>query len=418
LHTPLATPANAFEADHAHAPGAPLLDWLKQAALPMWASVGTDRQRGGFFEAIDLQGRAIEAPRRTRVVARQTYVFATAARRGWMPGALEWVDHGLDFLLHKIRLGDGTFAGAVTPDGAPVDPRFDLYEHAFVLFAWAAAARCGTGRTPRQDLPHDALALMRMLRRRWGHPTAGFEESVPRTLPLRSNPHMHLLEAALEWRELSAGAARVAWSALADELAALCIERFVDAETGALRENFDGDWRPMPGAAGRLVEPGHQFEWAWLLMRWAAPDVGRVPDAQRACGRAVAKRLLELGEAHGVDRARGVAVNALDDTLRVTDANAKLWPQTERVKAWHQAVLEAESGCDGGAGSAQRSAAARRHRADAVDGLSRYLLAAPAGLWHEAMQADGSFALQPCRASSLYHLVCAIDTLTAPVAAA
>ena len=32
---------------------------------------------------------------------------------------------------------------------------------------------------------------------------------------------------------------------------------------------FDADWRPLAGLTGRLVEPGHQFEWAWLLERWS-----------------------------------------------------------------------------------------------------------------------------------------------------
>ncbi len=378
-------------------PGAALLAWLIDQALPMWAGTGVDRDAGGFFEQIDRHGRAVEAPRRTRVVARQVYVFATAARRGWMTGADGLVEHGLRFLRGRSRQSDGTFASSVRPDGVVVDASFDLYEHAFALFALAAACR---DRPDRAALRGEAEALLATLRERWAHPLGGFEEAAPRALPLRSNPHMHLLEAALEWVDISEGDAKQPWRELADELASLCLARFIDADTGALLENFDGDWRPMPGAAGRLVEPGHQFEWAWLLTRWA--QAGERADAgQRALG--AARRLLEIGESHGVDRARGVAVDALDTRWSVTEAAAKLWPQTERIKAWHQAFV--------GAADAHAAALAQSQLVDAVNGLARYLLDRPAGLWHERMNAQGGFDLQACRASSLYHIVCAIDAL-------
>ena len=382
----------SIDSDPDH-PGAALRTWLIDQALPIWSTTGVDQRAGGFFEAIDLQGRAVEAPRRTRVVARQVYVFATAARHGWLAGADALVDHGLAFMLHRLRRDDGSFASSVRPDGTLVDARFDLYEQAFALFALASARR---DRPDRAALHDDASALLQALRRHWRHPSTGFEEAAPRTLPLRSNPHMHLLEAALEWAEVAEPCDRSLWNELADELAQLCLAHFIDPKSGALREQFDGDWQPMPGAPGRIVEPGHQFEWGWLLMRWAARN-------GHSAALASAHRLIAIGEAHGVDGARGVAVNTLDDTLQVTDANAKLWPQTERIKAWHASFVRAAD--------APTREAAGAHLRDSIAGLTRYLLPSPPGLWHEVMDAQGRFVLQDCRASSLYHIVCAIDTL-------
>ncbi|MEP7099186.1 MAG: AGE family epimerase/isomerase [Burkholderiales bacterium] len=382
----------AIDPDPEH-PGAALRRWLIEQALPTWAGIGVDRQAGGFFEAIDLQGHAVEAPRRTRVVARQVYVFATAARRGWWAGADALVEHGLAFMLQELRREDGSFASSVRADGTLVDARFDLYEQAFALFALAAARR---DRPDRAALHDEATALLQALRDCWRHPLIGFEEAAPRSLPLRSNPHMHLLEAALEWAEVAEPRDRPLWNELADELVRLCLTHFIDRESGALREHFDGDWQPMPGAPGRVVEPGHQFEWGWLLLRWAA----RSGDAAAL---SAAHRLIAIGEAHGVDRSRGVAINTLDDALQVTDANAKLWPQTERIKAWHAALVRAPD--------ALARMQARARLRDAVAGLTRYLLPSPAGLWHEVMNVRGDFVLQDCRASSLYHIVCAIDTL-------
>ena len=386
----------------AHAPAAALRDWLVDQALPLWTRIGVDRSGGGYHEQIDRQGRPVEAPRRTRVVARQVYVFATAARRGWAADADESVEHGLHFLLHKSKKSDGTFASAVDTSGNVLDARFDLYEQAFALFALASARR---DRPDREGLRLEAERLLAVLRQRWAHPQAGFEESMPPSLPLRANPHMHLLEAALAWAEASEGAQRRPWTDFADQLAGLALARLIDPVSGAVREQFDADWRPLPGAAGRLVEPGHQFEWAWLLLRWIAQ--GGDPRA-----RAAALRLIAIGEAHGVDRGRNVAVNALDDAWTVTDAAAKVWPQTERVKAWHQAVAEAAAGAaPDGAHAAERLAAS-------LAGLAQYLVPEPAGLWQETMGPDGRYEPQHCRASSLYHIVCAIDTVQTPPTAA
>lgn len=378
-----------------------LRHWLVAHALPLWGTAGVDRVGGGFFEKLTRDGRPVEEPRRARVVTRQIYVFATAARHGWWDGADAVVEHGLRFLLDVQQRGDGLFSAAVRPDGSVVRGAFDLYEHAFVLFALAEAGRGREERLAR--LSPVADAVRDALRRGFQHPIGGFHESDPPTAPLRTNPHMHLFEAALAWEAVSPPASAAPWRALADEIAGLALTRFVDEDSGALSECFDLDWQ-APAAGERIVEPGHQFEWAWLLQRWGH---ARGHDAALR----VARRLLEIGEAHGVARERAAAINELDGTLAPRDRHARLWPQTERLKA----------GCaawDDASGDAARAAAAVV-AVDAARGLMRFFLAPPAapvaGLWNERQREDGSFEHDDVRASSLYHIVCAIDTLHATV---
>jgi mannose-6-phosphate isomerase len=78
---------------------------------------------------------------------------------------------------------------------------------------------------------------------------------------------MHLLEAALAWIAVDPDPG---WQGMADGIATLCLERFIDPATGALREFFAADWSPATGVAGCLAEPGHHYEWAFLLDRWTA----------------------------------------------------------------------------------------------------------------------------------------------------
>jgi len=370
-----------------------LTTWFLEQALPAWWDQGTDLVNGGFYEQRDWSGAAVEAPRRTRVVARQIYVFSVGLKLGWRGPALAAVEHGLKFLLHRLQLPAGHFAAAVMADGDVVKGEFDLYEQAFALFAMASAQAAGA---QGFDLPARALQLLACLQQGYKHPWLGFEEANPPTLPLKSNPHMHLLEAMLAWAELPAAAGHEPWASLANEIVELCMTQFIDPSSGALREYFASDWSAIPGDSGQLVESGHQFEWAWLLMRWS-----------RRTGRqdclAAALRLIAIGEQQGVDANRAVAVNALYADFSVADAGAKLWPQTERVKAWCARVELAQT-------AAERSAALAKLAA-ALDSLLKYLRPEPYGMWHEAMAEDGTFPLGPCRASSFYHLACAIETL-------
>lgn len=339
--------------------------WLRDAALPLWASAGIAPGTGGFCEALTWTGAPHDPRYRTRVQARQTFVFATAAADGlgpWGGAARRAFDH----FFRRTRRADGLFMAILDPAGGPVDPTAYLYEHAFVLLAMAALG---------EDAP--ALDLRRRLES-FRHEAGGFREAGQR--PFQANAQMHLFEAALAWEAAGGDAG---WAALADELADLALSRFIDPAAGALSEFFDAEWRPLAGPAG-LIEPGHQFEWAWLLERW-----GRA--RARPEGAAAARRLFEVGR-RGFDARRNVAVDALTDNLAVRDAGARLWPQTEHLKAAlalgdHAAALQG------------------------ANGLAAYLDTPIRGVWRERMRADGSFVEEPSPATSFYHLFLAIREL-------
>jgi mannose-6-phosphate isomerase len=381
-------------------------EWLREHALPFWDRHGVDRTGEGFFE--DIQLGLDHTPvgsgelRRGRVVARQIYVFEVGRRMGWRSPLSSPIDHGCDYLFRRMHLGDGLFNTAVAADTHVPHANFSLYEHAFYLFALAQIHESQAGRHP---VATTAARCLEQLRGRWGKSNGGFNESVPATLPLKSNPHMHLLEAALAWIGCSAGTDQQRWIALAAELVDLCLTRFIDSNSGAVREYFDADWLPVSGPLGRIVEPGHQFEWAWLLTQWSS-TIHCVAGERQACLRA-AQRLLELGERYGVDPHRGIAVNEIWDDMSIKDADGKIWPQTERVKAWCAALDQATA--SPAAEHAYRGVLA------AARGLARYFREDTPGTWHEVCGADGRFRVGACKASSLYHVVCAIDVLSRTV---
>src|SRR5882672_8655656 len=83
--------------------------WLFNKALPLWADRGVDTKNGGFYEELAQDGSIVDSPRRTRLVSRQIFAFATAAEMGWQETttAHDLVNHGLDFLLNKCVSENG-----------------------------------------------------------------------------------------------------------------------------------------------------------------------------------------------------------------------------------------------------------------------------------------------------------------------
>jgi mannose-6-phosphate isomerase len=151
----------------------------------------------------------------------------------------------------------------------------------------------------------------------------GLWDCIPRPDELRrQNPHMHLLEAMLELYEVTAERDFLDRS---QALVTLALERFISSETGALREYFDNDWEAVPVDGGRIVEPGHQFEWAWLLRRYEALG-GTAPAAQSAV-----ERLIGWG-LDGTDAALGRIVDQLDESGKLRLASSRCWPHCEALK--------------------------------------------------------------------------------------
>jgi mannose/cellobiose epimerase-like protein (N-acyl-D-glucosamine 2-epimerase family) len=367
-----------------------LLTWLREDACPLWSTRGVDCVLGGFHELLNGE-EPVAVPRRVRVQPRQIAAFVAAGRLGWAGDVTELVTHGLSYFLARYRRADGLFRTLIAPDGTVLDDHALLYDQAFALLGFAESHKALDARSATKMSPmEEARALRGLIYCHFKREGPGFESALHAALPLSSNAHMHLFEASLACSESDDDPE---WRALADEIGELALSRFIHAPSGALREHFASTWMPLPGLEGRLLEPGHHFEWAWLLLRWAGESRG---DAREA-----AFRLIDIAERHGVHG--GVAVNALLDDFSVHDAGARLWPQTERIKA---------------AALAARATGESRYELIAVgaaEALWRYLETPVRGCWYDRLTPDGRFIEEPAPASSFYHIVGAVTELTALV---
>lgn len=348
--------------------------WAFQHALPLWGSAGLDDVHGGFHEELTLDGRPADlAFKRTRVTCRQIYVFSHAAMLGWREG-VALSQRGYEYLIGKAWLGDGRWAKRLTREGAVLDDSVDLYDFAFALFALAW----------RYRLTRDADALTR------AHQTLdfihahlrageGFLHALPADGPRLQNPHMHLLEASLAMFEASA---EERFLDQADEIVALFRKRFFDGVT--LAEYFTPDLARVGGEEGRRIEPGHQFEWAWILAQY-----------QRLRGldvSAEASALADFAERHGVDAQTQATYDEVRDDGAPLKRTSRTWPNTERLKA-HLALFEL-TGRDPRPGAASAARVL----------LDRYLAVNPRGSWIDQFDAHARPLAKTAPTSTLYHL--------------
>ena len=357
------------------------IKWLTEYALPLWSDKGVDRDRGGYFESLDSEDLTCPADyKRVRVLARQIYVFAVGCDLS-QHYCKQVVIHGLDFLLNKARVSSGGYASRLNLSGKVIDDNLDLYDLAFCLFALAHGYRL-LGEPLLKD---EAVGLMTFISDRLAHPSGGFREDTLGSLPRRQNPHMHLLEALLEWRAVSD---HVAFVDLSDLIVKLFFNNFYFSTPGALIEYFDDDLIPLGDYRGQVTEPGHHFEWVWLLNRYKEISSRTIPQFNH---------LYNFAHSHGINPHVGLLWGEVSKAGAPLSSTVRLWPHTEWLKA--ELVINIEH-CQ------------PLRITKAWSATSRFLDHPQPGLWYETFDHEKrSFLPAPSPASSLYHIVLAIDSL-------
>lgn len=364
-------------------------EWLFEAAAPLW-SASLSGRTVLFPERFLIEGEKTPCAHRLFVQARHIFSYCEMGRLGWSGPWREMVEASVDFLLDTGRRPDGFYIHTFDSEGVALDTRADLYDQAFMLLALAHAGHA----MGREDLFVAAEALDNALDVGWRLPHGGyFEGEIAQCPPYRQNPHMHLLESFIALH-LATGAPR--WRRKAEHLFSLCQKSFIDPASGALIEYFDAALRPLREDEGRIVEPGHCFEWAWLLetlAQWGVADATKISEG-----------LVGFARRYGIDSQRGVAISELTTDGAVRNADARLWPQTERLKA---ALARARHSGDIGE---------RKEARDAFAGLVKYFDTPKRGVWRDKLRADGSWIEEPAPGSSLYHITCALAELCDVVA--
>ena len=360
-----------------------LHSWIRNEALPFWATVGFDRARGGFHERLDLAGKPIlDVPKRLMVQGRQLYVYCHAGLLGWYPDSRRLADACVDYILGGFYQRDGRpgWIHSLAPDGSIASGARDTYTHAFVLLGLAWHYRF-TGDKQVLKIADETLSF---LDEAIASPYGGYLDAMPRPdLIRRQNPHMHLFEGLIA---LFQATRNPKYLARADEIFGVFSRCFFRPDYGWLCEYLTEELDPLSGQYGRISEPGHHYEWIWLLRNF-----------ERASGRNVAPyctALYDHADRYGWDE-EGFIVDEVDCAGAVLKGSRRSWPHTEAVKA---NIVEGEAGRPGCDGKAAHCV---------VRLMDTYMGRPISSGWIDHVDEHGRPMTAMMPASTLYHVFCA-----------
>lgn len=298
---------------------------LRLRWCPKWRGAFVD-PAGGYYERLGKGFKPVLTGQRRLVTqCRQLSIYSHFALKN---SKIRLLSDGLQSEFEYIagRYHDpetGLWHFSLDDGGRVLDRTCDLYALSFVIFSFSHYYRATLDDRARVRALEVLALIDRDFRLETGLAEALGADGKPLPKMRRQNPHMHLLEACLfayeTWRD-------EAFLAMADEMVALFYGSFFDAGRCALVEFFDDALTPHPEKGGH-VEPGHYFEWVWLL-KMHGGMTGAADRHDAAC-----LELLDWANRYGWDPDYGGIYDSLTPDGAVIADTKRIWPFCEALKA-------------------------------------------------------------------------------------
>lgn len=354
-------------------------DWLKTQALPLWAECAT-RPNGVFEEGLEENGQAFQSDLiRFRVQPRQVYVYAHATELSWFDGA-KFVEKAVAEGFDRFRCETGEFAFSTSKDLIVNNSSKNAYEHAFAMLGYAW----------HYKLTQDSSSLIQAEEcYQWfelalgDKVNGGYFSNTEEKNPRSQNPHMHLFEALMTLFEVSGD---VLWLERANNIYDLFCTKFFNGRN--LIEFFDENLEPKHETSEN-IDPGHQYEWIWLLNHYESLSGVDVSEQIEA--------LLSFAQKYGHSDL-GLVMDEIKYTGEKFRDTSRLWCQTEFLKA-RVALYERNPTTEN-----------EEKIAEVVDLIfANYIDMAKPGCWVDQLKIDGTPVSYSSPASTLYHIFLAFS---------
>lgn len=291
-----------------------------------WYESFQDHTLGGFYERLGHSFKPIYCgQRRLLTQCRQLSVYSALRYNGLQT-------HFNHIIQKYYNQKTGLWIFSLNDQGDILDSTCDLYALTFVIFMCAQYYQA----THDEAAHTTALQTLNTIKTRFKMPNGiGYAESLNNdgiviTAIRRQNPHMHLLEACLfayeTWND-------DAFIKIADEMIHLFNTYFFNAEKTILHEYFDDELKPHT-EKGNWVEPGHYFEWVWLLKKHA--ELKKLPDLHIH----QTNSLFLWAHQNGWDPVHGGVYDVLEPDGNIKTDTKRIWPFCEALKAYALMLAE------------------------------------------------------------------------------
>jgi N-acylglucosamine 2-epimerase len=303
---------------------------LLDDVIPFWLEHGLDRKFGGFITALGRDGSVIDSDKSVWFQGRAAWMFATLFNT--IERQPEWLDAAescIEFMRRRCFAPSGKMYFSVTRSGAPLRMRRYAFSDSFAAIgfaAWSVAAG------DRHAIADAARCFTTFLRH---HHSPGLmspktEQAARPTKSLA--PLMTTIATAQELRALLGdisveGATCSRWI---DRAIGEIQHDFLKPRLKALLECVGPNGQFIDHADGRLLNPGHALQTAWLILREA-----RLRDSEEL--ETLGLTILDWMWERGWDKERGGIFCSCDvkglPPLGFSHDMKFCWPHNEAINA-------------------------------------------------------------------------------------
>lgn len=359
--------------------------WLSNHLVPFWCAYGYDSGSKTWFDELDLSGAPVAVPRRVLVQARQAAVLAIMSRFDAFNVPEERLEAALQIILQRAIGPTGRVNHSLSSDGRKIfDVAGDLYDAEFVLFALAELAKT-LGPTNQINKAIDSVFFHAVQNNR--HPMGGLWESLePRPHGSRSqNPHMHMVEAFLSLYEVTGNKKYLDESKAIIDFVLTCGR---PNKLNAIQELWRSDGQSDESVIKIEIEPGHQFEWSFLIYRYSQLSGDQYTE--------IVSLLHDIGERCGVEPHSGFIYELVDERGDGASNTSRFWTHCERLRS----QLRISEG---------NLISTPLEILQSIENILAFFDPKDMITLHERYDKDFHRVLGNVRASSVYHLVTSID---------
>jgi mannobiose 2-epimerase len=334
--------------------------YLTGTLLPFWVDNSPDFERGGFLTYFDRHGRPTGETTKTFLMqVRMLYTMASAHRAGYGGGrCAQLARHGAGFIAdHYWDDQHDGWIWIADADGRPTVTDKIGYGQAFSIYAFSELALATNDDAARRHAlrSHDAVCrhmadtrhggYLELMERDWRPKPPGRSGGDRKSLDV----HMHLMEALTNLYALTGHPTH---RRRLEEVIDLILSRMLHPEHGVGYIHFTFDFQPLPRIifetewgrdaapeAGEahpidMTSPGHNIEFAWLLLH-AAEALGRAPEDFAHVLRAACDHCL----AWGLDEQCGGVYADVPFHRPALSTEKQFWQQAEALIGLLDAVL-------------------------------------------------------------------------------